>query len=76
MWDNIDSLKNEQEEYIKNDSIGLMSLDAARQNKKTGGKDQTKIYEDSKRKLSKSVAELERKLQEEQKKNSIMINKV
>lgn len=34
------------------------------------------IQEDSKRKLSKTVAELERRLHEEEKKNSIMTNKV
>lgn len=34
------------------------------------------VYEDSKRKLSKTVAELEWWLHEEEKKNSIMINKV
>lgn len=32
------------------------------------------MYEDSKRKLSKTVAELERKLQEEQKKNSWLVH--
>lgn len=36
----------------------------------------TTTYEDSKRKLSKTVAELERRLHEEEKKNSIMTNKV
>ena len=36
----------------------------------------TTTYEDSKWKLSKTVAELERRLHEEEKKNSIMTNKV
>jgi len=48
----------------------------ARAEKKKVGDKQPTVYEDSKWKLSKTVAELERWLHEEEKKNSIMINKV
>jgi len=58
-----------------NTNAGLTSLEAKRLEKKQHGKNfSTKTYEDSKRKLSKMMSELERKLVVEEKRNMSMHN--
>ena len=79
----IETLKTKLWEEVREiKSPGLQNLDAAREQRRTGNKKPqlekkgSEACEGSKRQLSKTVAELERKLKEEEKKNSVIQNKI